>query len=29
LVKHGADLKKPKKKDGLTALHIAASTNDI
>ena len=29
LVQHGADIKKSKKADGLTALHIAASTNDI
>lgn len=29
LVESGADLTLPKKSDGLSALHIAASTNDI
>ena len=29
LVDHGAQLLKPKTSDGLTALHIAATTNDV
>lgn len=29
MVEHGADLLKPKKNDGLTSVHFAASNNDV
>ena len=29
LVDHGAHVLKPKKEDGMTALHMAATTNDV
>ena len=29
MVEHGAELMKPKRTDGLTPLHFAASNNDV